>query len=588
MSTDTEPKPKPGRELDVYDPRLSRFELVREGARRDGVEIVHYAPRFPVPGTRAERRIERTIALLFLIAVTAGRAAAHRGDDDQHGGRRDRHHPAAAAAQGGHRARPAAAGRRHRRRAGRTDQRPAQGRAASAHRLGPEEQRRPAGTAGPRGRQPDPARGGQRQRADDGVPRDSGGCDQQVGRLAGPADPPARAGCGRRPQEPGARQGQRRWHVGQLRGVLEDLHPCRLPREPVRAADQPAAVPVPPVAVLHHRQRAPDLRPGHPPVADAAAGCRRRRLRGNVRLQGPDRTRLLGAAMRRRKVDVRELPAKTAVGLDERLQAAGLLRRTFNKVFPDHWSFLLGEIALYSFIVLLLTGTFLALFFDPSMEEVPYNGSYTPLRGIMMSRAYATSLDISFDVRGGLIMRQMHHWAALLFMAAIVVHMMRIFFTGAFRKPRELNWIIGLSLFWLGFTEGFAGYSLPDDALSGTGLRIANAIVQSIPLIGTWTATSLFGGEFPGMAIVPRLYILHVFLLPGIILALIVVHLGLLVKQKHTQWPGPGRTEHNVVGIRMFPGFALKSGGFFMLVFAVTAFLGGLFQINPIWLFGPY
>jgi len=292
--------------------------------------------------------------------------------------------------------------------------------------------------------------------------------------------------------------------------------------------------------------------------------------------------------MRRRKVDVRELPAKTAVGLDERLQAAGLLRRTFNKVFPDHWSFLLGEIALYSFIVLLLTGTFLALFFDPSMEEVPYNGSYTPLRGIMMSRAYATSLDISFDVRGGLIMRQMHHWAALLFMAAIVVHMMRIFFTGAFRKPRELNWIIGLSLFWLGFTEGFAGYSLPDDALSGTGLRIANAIVQSIPLIGTWTATSLFGGEFPGMAIVPRLYILHVFLLPGIILALIVVHLGLLVKQKHTQWPGPGRTEHNVVGIRMFPGFALKSGGFFMLVFAVTAFLGGLFQINPIWLFGPY
>jgi ubiquinol-cytochrome c reductase cytochrome b subunit len=292
--------------------------------------------------------------------------------------------------------------------------------------------------------------------------------------------------------------------------------------------------------------------------------------------------------MRKRRFDPRELPAKTAQGIDERFHLAGVLRKTYNKVFPDHWSFMLGEIALYSFIVLLLTGTFLALFFDPSMEEVKYNGSYTPLRGIEMSRAYATSLDISFDVRGGLVMRQMHHWAALLFMAAIIVHMLRIFFTGAFRKPRELNWIIGLSLFWLGFTEGFAGYSLPDDALSGTGLRIANAIVESIPLIGTWAASSLFGGEFPGHVILPRLYILHVLLIPAIILALITVHLGLVVAQKHTQWPGPGRTEHNVVGVRMFPGFALKGGGFFMIVFAVIAFLGGLFQINPIWLFGPY
>ena len=175
------------------------------------------------------------------------------------------------------------------------------------------------------------------------------------------------------------------------------------------------------------------------------------------------------------------------------------LRRLLNKVFPDHWSFLLGEIALYSFIVLLLTGTFLALFFDPSMEEVIYDGSYTPLRGVRDVRGRTTStLDLSFDVRGGLVMRQMHHWAALLFMAAIVVHMFRIFFTGAFRKPRELNWIIGSLLFWIGFLEGFAGYSLPDDALSGTGLRIASAIMLSIPVVGTWVTTSLFGGEFPG------------------------------------------------------------------------------------------
>jgi ubiquinol-cytochrome c reductase cytochrome b subunit len=291
---------------------------------------------------------------------------------------------------------------------------------------------------------------------------------------------------------------------------------------------------------------------------------------------------------RRRRFDMARLPAATGTALDERFQSATILRRAINKVFPNHWSFLLGEIALYSFIMLLLTGTFLALFFDPSMSEVTYNGSYAPLRGVEMTKAYETSLDLSFDVRGGLIMRQMHHWAALLFMAAIVVHMFRVFFTGAFRKPREANWIIGILLFWIGFTEGFAGYSLPDDALSGTGLRIASAIMLSIPVAGSWITTSLFGGEFPGTEILPRLYILHVLLLPAILVALITVHMALMVKQKHTQFPGPGRTNHNVVGIRMVPAFALKTTGFLMIIFGVIALMGGLIQINPIWLFGPY
>jgi ubiquinol-cytochrome c reductase cytochrome b subunit len=292
--------------------------------------------------------------------------------------------------------------------------------------------------------------------------------------------------------------------------------------------------------------------------------------------------------MKRRKPDLRAIPGNVAGGLDDRLQAATPLRRLLNKVFPDHWSFLLGEIALYSFVVLLLTGVFLTLFFDPSMTEVKYNGSYLPLKDVEMSRAYASSLQLSFDVRGGLIMRQMHHWAALLFMASFVVHMFRIFFTGAFRKPRELNWIIGVLLFWMGFLEGFAGYTLPDDALSGTGFRVASAIMLSIPVAGSWVASSLLGGEFPGHLILGRLYIVHVLLIPGALLGLIGAHMGLLIKQKHTQWPGPGRTNHNVVGIRMFPGFSAKAGGFFMIVFAVIAFLGGLFQINPIWLFGPY
>jgi ubiquinol-cytochrome c reductase cytochrome b subunit len=280
--------------------------------------------------------------------------------------------------------------------------------------------------------------------------------------------------------------------------------------------------------------------------------------------------------------------ARTADWLDERLTIAGPIRRQLNKVFPDHWSFMMGEIALYSFIILLLTGTYLTFFFDASMGEVAYNGSYTPLHGVEMSRAYASTLKISFDVRGGLVIRQIHHWAALLFLAAMTVHMLRIFFTGAFRKPREINWLIGIGLITMGLVEGFAGYSLPDDLLSGTGLRIASAIMLSIPVIGTWAYFLVFGGDFPGTEIVGRLYILHVLLVPGIILALITVHLLLVVRQKHTQFPGPGRTERNVVGERIYPVYGAKAGGFFMLVFAVMALLGGVFQINPVWLYGPY
>ncbi|MGX7826918.1 cytochrome bc1 complex cytochrome b subunit [Actinokineospora sp. 24-640] len=288
----------------------------------------------------------------------------------------------------------------------------------------------------------------------------------------------------------------------------------------------------------------------------------------------------------------RSVAARAAGGAakwaDDRYHMAGGMRRQFNKVFPTHWSFLLGEIALYSFIVLLLTGTYLALFFDPSMVEVVYQGSFTNLRGLEMSRAYESSLEIAFDVRGGLFARQMHHWAALLFMAALVTHMFRVFFTGAFRRPREVNWVIGVLLFMLGALEGFSGYSLPDDLLSGAGLRIMSGLILTIPVIGTWTHWLLFGSEFPGTEIVPRLYTLHILLLPGIILALIGVHLALVWYQKHTQFPGVGRKETNVVGVRIMPVFAVKAGGFFAVVVAVTALLGGLFQINPIWNFGPF
>jgi ubiquinol-cytochrome c reductase cytochrome b subunit len=274
--------------------------------------------------------------------------------------------------------------------------------------------------------------------------------------------------------------------------------------------------------------------------------------------------------------------------IDERFHFAGGLRKQLSKVFPTHWSFLLGEIALYSFIVLLLTGTYLALFFDPSLQEVTYSGTYAALRGVPMSRAFQTTVDLSFDVRGGLFVRQIHHWAALLFMAAILCHMARIFLTGAFRKPREVNWVIGVTLFTLGMAEGFAGYSLPDDLLSGTGLRIMSGIAQSIPVIGTWLNWLVFGGEFPGQILNSRLYIAHVLLVPGIILALIAVHLAVVWYQKHTQFPGVERTERNVVGVRIVPTFALHSGALFTAVVGVLGLMGGIFQINPVWNYGPY
>ncbi|MBD2899497.1 Cytochrome bc1 complex cytochrome b subunit [Actinomadura sp. RB99] len=274
--------------------------------------------------------------------------------------------------------------------------------------------------------------------------------------------------------------------------------------------------------------------------------------------------------------------------IDDRLGSTTFFKRNMKKVFPDHWSFMLGEIALYSFIILLLTGTFLTLWFKPSMNEVIYNGSYTHLKGVQMSEAYASTLHISFDVRGGLLMRQIHHWAAILFMASILAHMLRVFFTGAYRKPRELNYLIGISMFVLGMLEGLFGYSLPDDLLSGTGLRITQGVLEAIPLVGTYGYMFLFGGEFPGQDIVPRLYMLHILLIPGLILGLVTAHMMIMWVQKHTAMPVKNQTEQQVYGYPFYPVFMAKTGAYFLFTFGVIALLGAFAQINPIWLFGPY
>ncbi|MEN8654553.1 cytochrome bc complex cytochrome b subunit [Streptomyces sp. 21So2-11] len=273
---------------------------------------------------------------------------------------------------------------------------------------------------------------------------------------------------------------------------------------------------------------------------------------------------------------------------DGRLGIHTLAKSQLRKIFPDHWSFMFGEICLYSFLILILTGVYLTLFFEPSGMEVVYDGVYTPLNGIRMTRAFESTVDISMEVRGGLLIRQIHHWAALIFVAGMLAHMMRVFFTGAFRRPREINWLFGWTLLMLGIITGLTGYSLPDDLLSGTGLRFAQGAILSVPVVGTYLSFFLFGGEFPGDDIIPRLFSVHVLLLPGIMLGLVVAHLILVFYHKHTQFAGPGRTEKNVVGAPFMPIYIAKAGGFFFLVFGVVAIVAGLFQINPVWLLGPY
>jgi ubiquinol-cytochrome c reductase cytochrome b subunit len=276
--------------------------------------------------------------------------------------------------------------------------------------------------------------------------------------------------------------------------------------------------------------------------------------------------------------------------LDERSGTAPFLKRALRYAFPDNWSFLLGEVALYTFVILVGTGIYLTLFFEPSTAQTYYTGHYLPLRGHQMSVAYRSAVDLSFKVRAGLLMRQTHHWAADVFVAAIVLHMLRIFFTGAYRKPRDLTYYVGLTMLILALLEGYLGYSIVDDLLSGMGLAIGYSVLMSIPFVGGNLAMLIWGAPFPGTsAFESRMYIAHVFLFPILIATLLGLHLFLVAARHHTQFRESRRTtEKKVVGIPTFPGQAPRSLGLFFSVAAVLFLLGGLVQINPIWLWGPY
>ena len=197
-----------------------------------------------------------------------------------------------------------------------------------------------------------------------------------------------------------------------------------------------------------------------------------------------------------------------------------LLKRLYRRSRADRWSSLFGQVAVYSFVVTAITGAFLLLYYKPSMTQAVYHGSYRKLDGVPMSQAYRSTLDISFDVRGGLLMRQIHHWAALLFIAAVCAHLLRLYFTGGFRRPRWLNWLIWVTLLVLGMVAGVSGTILPDDLMSGGSLSVLEGVTLSIPVIGTHLMLWIFGGDFPGHVIIARAYWLHVAVLPVVMVAL--------------------------------------------------------------------
>jgi ubiquinol-cytochrome c reductase cytochrome b subunit len=276
--------------------------------------------------------------------------------------------------------------------------------------------------------------------------------------------------------------------------------------------------------------------------------------------------------------------------LDQRTATAPYLRKALRYLFPDHWSFLLGEVALYAFIVLVGTGIYLTFFFVDSTREIVFHGNYyPPLYGRRMSEAYASVVHLSLAVRAGLLIRQTHHWAANVFIAAIVLHLFRIFFTGAYRKPRELTYWLGVTMLTLALLEAYLGYSLVDDLMSGMGLVIGYSVGLSLPFVGENLMNWLFGGMFPGdSALWPRMYIAHVLIFPILIAVLLSAHLALVALRHHTQFRRKRETERTIVGVPAWPGQAPRSLGLMVGTAGVLLLLGGLVQINPVWLWGPY
>jgi cytochrome b-561 len=234
--------------------------------------------------------------------------------------------------------------------------------------------------------------------------------------------------------------------------------------------------------------------------------------------------------------DVADAGARTYEWLDVRFDLDSG-REFLGKAFPAEDSFLLGEVALFCFLMLVLTGLFLGMFFEPSASDVEYEGSVEKFQGEEVPEAFASVLHITYDVPFGMFIRRMHHWAAHLFVASIGLHMLRVFFTGAYRNPREPNWLVGTGLAGLAMGAAYTGYALPFDEFAATATSIGYNLAISVPLVGETIGKAFFGGEFPSSATIPRLYFLHVLVIPVVIGALLAVHMTILLRQKHTEAP---------------------------------------------------
>jgi ubiquinol-cytochrome c reductase cytochrome b subunit len=275
--------------------------------------------------------------------------------------------------------------------------------------------------------------------------------------------------------------------------------------------------------------------------------------------------------------------------LDARLHIRKDARKTANKVFPSNWSFLLGEVAVFSLVILVLTGTFLTFFYRPNVEMITYTGSNPVFNGRTLPAAFESIVRLSSDVNGGLLFRRLHRGASHLFIATVVLHMLRVMLTGAFRKPRELNYFVGIGLLTLAFGAGFTGYSLPYDSLAGTGIRIAYTELLSLPLIGDRVAFWIFGGAFPTGDVIPRFFVLHVMVLPATIIGAISLHLFMVYRQKHTQFPRLGVDGHNLVlGKPLWPLQVAESTTLFLWTGGLLAAAAVLIPWSDVSLLGPY
>lgn len=267
--------------------------------------------------------------------------------------------------------------------------------------------------------------------------------------------------------------------------------------------------------------------------------------------------------------------------MEERLGLARFAEKFLRKAFPVHSTFFLGEIVLFSFVLLVLTGVFLALMYEPSTLHVEYKGGHAPA-------AYVSVMKIN-EAPFGLIIRRMHHWAAHLMIAAAILHMLRVFFTGAYRNPRELNWIVGVLLLAFTMVAAFVGYVLPFDQFSVTATKIGYGIARSVPWVGNYLADFIFAGRFPSPGSVPRFYALHVMLFPLMLLGLIGLHLLMVLKQKHTE-PAINRTRvpaGKLIGVPLWPHQVALMAALFLLLTGGLMLLAGFFPIHPIEIYGP-